>query len=67
MECRVTLCILTDFQELAIYDTRVKPEKNQSATIGRVNYYKYTDFIEKWDEIYNIFSKDAVLTGRFDK
>ena len=63
---KLPLCILTDFEELAIYDTTIKPDKNQSASIGRVKYYKYTDYIDKWDEIYNIFSKEAVLSGKFD-
>jgi len=63
---KLPLCILTDFEELAIYDTTLKPDKNQSASIGRIKYYKYTEYIEKWDEIYNIFSKDAVLSGKFD-
>lgn len=61
------LCILTDFQELAIYDTSIMPENNQGASIGRVKYYRYTDYITRWDEIRDIFSKDAVLTGKFDK
>lgn len=61
------LCILTDFQELAVYDTSIMPENNQGASIGRVKYYKYTDYITRWDEIRDIFSKDAVLTGKFDK
>ena len=63
---KLPLCILTDFQELAIYDTTIKPDKSQSASIGRIKYYKYTDYIDKWDEIYNIFSKEAVLSGKFD-
>ncbi len=63
---KLPLCILTDFEELAIYDTTIKPDKNQSASIGRIKYYKYTEYIEKWDEIYNIFSKEAVLSGKFD-
>jgi len=64
---KIPLSILSDFEELAIYDTRIKPEMNQSATIGRVAYYHYTDYIEKWDEIYNIFSKEAVISGKFDE
>ncbi len=63
---KLPLCILTDFQELAIYDTTIKPDKSQSASIGRIKYYKYTDYVDKWDEIYNIFSKEAVLSGKFD-
>ena len=64
---KIPLSILSDFEEFAIYDTRIKPEMNQSATIGRVAYYHYTDYIEKWDEIYNIFSKEAVVSGKFDE
>ncbi|MBR0472967.1 MAG: N-6 DNA methylase [Methanosphaera sp.] len=63
---KLPLCILTDFEELAIYDTTIKPDKNQNASIGRIKYYKYTEYIDKWDEIYNIFSKEAVLSGKFD-
>ena len=62
----LSLCILTDFEELAIYDTTIKPSKNQNASIGRIKFYKYTEYLEKWDEIYNIFSKEAVLSGKFD-
>lgn len=63
---KLPLCILTDFEEFAVYDTTIKPEKNQSASIGRIKYYKYTDYVDKWDEIYNIFSKKAVVSGKFD-
>lgn len=63
---KLPLCILTDFEELAVYETTTRPDKNQNASIGRIKYYKYTEYIEKWDEIYNIFSKDAVLSGKFD-
>lgn len=60
------LCILTDFETLAVYETTTKPDKNQSATIGRIKFYHYPEYIDKWDEIYNLFSKDAVLKGNFD-
>lgn len=63
---KLPLCILTDFEELAIYETNTKPDKNQSASIGRIKYYKYTDYVEKWDEIASIFSKESVKTGAFD-
>ncbi len=63
---RLPLCILTDFEELAIYETTTKPSKNQDASIGRIRYYKYTEYVEKWDEIASIFSKEAVKKGDFD-
>lgn len=60
------LCILTDFETLAVYETTTKPDKTQSASTGRINFYHYPEYIDKWDEIYNIFSKEAVLKGKFD-
>ena len=58
---------MTDFEEFAIYDCRVKPDKNDKASVGRVALYSYKDYVEKWDEIATIFSKDAILRGSFDK
>ena len=60
------LCILTDFEELAIYETITKPEKNPDPRLCRIKYYKYTDYVEKWDEIASIFSKSAVCSEKFD-
>ena len=64
---KLPLSILTDFEKLAIYDCRIKPDKNDKASVGRVALYTYRDYVEKWDEIANIFSKDAILRGSFDK
>lgn len=51
------LSILTDFEEFAVYETNNKPHKKQNADVDRIIYYKYTEYVEKWDEIYNVFSK----------
>ena len=37
---KLPLCILTDFEELAVYETTTRPDKNQNASIGRIKYYK---------------------------
>ncbi len=64
---KLPLSILTDFEEFAIYESRTRPKKSDRASTGRIIYFTYTDYVEKWDEIYNIFSKEAVLKGSFDK
>jgi hypothetical protein len=64
---KLPLGILTDFEELAIYDCRTKPDKKDKASLGRTALYSYKDYIEKWDEIAAIFSRDAVLKGSFDQ
>ena len=64
---KLPLSILTDFEEFAVYDCRVKPGKNDSAAVGRVMYLNSGRYAEKWDEIAAIFSREAVLKGSFDK
>jgi len=59
--------ILTDFEEFAVYDCRVKPAKTDKALQSRILYLKYTEYEQKWNEIKNIFSRDAVLNGSFDQ
>lgn len=63
---KLPLSILSDFEELAIYDCRAKPDKKDKASIGRVKLYSYKEYVEKWDEIAGIFSREAVLRGSFD-
>ena len=64
---KLPLSILTDFEEFAVYDCRVKPDKDDSASTARVMLLSYTDYIERWDDIAGIFSREAVLKGRFDE
>jgi hypothetical protein len=64
---KLPLSVLSDFEEFAVYDCRVKPAKTDKAAIGRVFYCTFRDFAEKWDQIASIFSKEAILKGSFDK
>ncbi|MEP7235980.1 MAG: restriction endonuclease subunit R, partial [Ignavibacteriota bacterium] len=64
---KLDLSIVTDFEEFAVYECSSKPKHGDKPNIGRVNYFTYKEYIDKWDEIAGIFSKDAVLKGSFDK
>lgn len=64
---KLPLSILTDFEEFAVYDCRVTPKKNDKASTARIMFLTYEDYIDKWDELIGIFSKDAILKGSFDK
>ena len=64
---KLSLSILTDFEEFAVYDCRIKPKKHDQAHVARIAYYNYKEYLEKWDEIAEAFSKDGVLKGGFDK
>jgi len=64
---KLPLSILSDFEEFAVYDCRVKPKKTDSASTARVFLCRYQQYPEKWEWISSIFSKDAILKGSFDK
>ena len=64
---KLPLSILTDFEEFAVYDCRVKPVKTDKASHSRILYLTYTDYTKRWEEIANIFSREAILKGSFDK
>jgi type I restriction-modification system DNA methylase subunit len=64
---KLPLSILTDFEEFAVYDCRMKPVKTDKGSHSRILYLKYTDYVDRWEEIAGIFSRDAILKGSFDK
>ncbi len=64
---KLPLSILTDFEELAVYDCRIKPNQADKASVARVLYFTYTEYEARWDEIAAIFSREAILKGSFDK
>ena len=61
------LSIISNFCELSIYDTRIRPERDDSPRIALLLNYRFEDFESKWDEIAGIISKPAVLKGSFDR
>lgn len=64
---KLPLSILTDFEELAVYDCRTRPDLKDKPSTGRVMYFTYDQYIDRWDEIAAIFSREAVLKGSFDR
>ncbi len=64
---KLPLSILTDFEEFAVYDCRVRPEKDDNASKARVFYCRYEEYEKHWEWISSVFSHDAILKGSFDK
>ena len=64
---KLPLSILTNFAEFAVYDTRIKPDKNDNASTARIFYCAYNEYEQYFDFIYNTFSKSSILKGSFDK
>jgi hypothetical protein len=64
---KLPLSILTNFEEFAVYDCRLKPDKTDKASTGRVLYITCDEYEKKWDYLSSIFSREALLQGSFDK
>lgn len=64
---KLPLSILTDFEEFAVYDTRIKPSQTDAASNARIFFCAYKEYLSNFDFIYSTFSKHAVLKGSFDK
>ena len=64
---KLPLSILTDFEEFAVYDCRQKPKSGDKASVGRVMYLTFEQYLDRWDDIYNVFAKESLLRGSFDR
>ncbi len=64
---KLPLSILTDFEEFAVYDGRIKPVKIDKAATARIMYLTYDQYIDRWNDLVNTFSPDAIKKGSFDR
>ncbi|MBI4128110.1 MAG: N-6 DNA methylase [Parcubacteria group bacterium] len=59
--------VLTDFEEFSIYDTTVRPKVSDQARIARFRCSHYLDFGDLWNDIAELFSREAVLAGSLER
>lgn len=46
---KLAVSILTDFEEFAIYDCSKKPSPNDKASMSRIEYINYEDYLNRFD------------------
>jgi type I restriction-modification system DNA methylase subunit len=65
----VAVSVLTNFEQLAVYDCRVRPLSTDAAAVARLPRHVYSceEYVERFDELWDAFSREAVLDGRFDE
>lgn len=61
------LAILTNFENLLIYDTTNKPEEGDSANTSLYRKYSYEVYVDKYQEIADLISRDNVYSGQYDE
>jgi type I restriction-modification system DNA methylase subunit len=64
---KLPVCLLTDFEEFCVFDCSIPISPKDSAETALRLRLGYLDYVEKWDEIAGIFSKEAVLNGSLEK
>lgn len=64
---KLPVSILTDFEQFAVYDCRIRPAKTDRAAAARVAFYTYTDYPDRWDDLCGLFSPEAVRQGSLDR
>ena len=64
---KLSVSILTDFEEFAIYDCSKKPSSNDKASMSRIEYINYEDYLNRFDFLYDTFAKENVLRGSLEK
>lgn len=59
--------VLSNFTDLMIYDTSIRPHEEDESTVAMVAHFHYTEYIDKFDEISRLLSYQAVLSGDFER
>jgi hypothetical protein len=61
--------ILSDFEEFSVYLGRgVAPKGNDTANTAKLRSVscRYTDYLDRWDQIWGYFSRESVLAGALE-
>jgi type I restriction-modification system DNA methylase subunit len=61
---QLPISILTNFEELVIYDCRHKPDPTEEPHFGRLHSYRYPEIITRFDELYEFLSFESVQEGQ---
>jgi len=64
---KVPISIVTDFEEFSIYDCTKKPKPTDKASVSRIKYLTYDQYLEEFDFLWDVFAKENLPKGRFDK
>lgn len=61
------ISVLSNFEDLAIYDMSVSVSPNDSVSKALIKKYHYTEYAECFDELARLLGHDSVYNGTFDK
>ena len=64
---KLPISIITDFEEFSVYDCTKRPKQGDKASVARIKYLTFRDYLKEFDFLWDTFSKEKVLKGSFDK
>lgn len=59
------ISVLTNFTDLYIYDCSIRPVEGDGIGVAMVAHYHFSEYVDRFEDIYGMLSKEAVLDGRF--
>ena len=61
------ISVLTNFTDLYIYDCSVRPKEGDDIGVAMIAHYHFDEYVERFEDIYNMLSKEAILDGQFER
>lgn len=60
------ISVLTNFRQLAVYDCSPIPDPSDVAHVARILFVSYEEYEARFDELWDLLSREAVYNGTFD-
>lgn len=57
--------VLSNFTDMIIYDTSIRPSENDEVSKAMIAHYHYTEYVDKFTEISRFLSYASVVSGEF--
>jgi type I restriction-modification system DNA methylase subunit len=61
------ISVLTNFKDLLIYDCSDIPKSDDPTNKNLIAKFNYLEYFDKYDEIYELISKEIVYNGKFEE
>lgn len=60
---KMPISLLTDFEELSLYDCSLKPNPYDGAFVSRLRYLTYNDYLKEFNFLWDVFFREQIEKG----
>jgi len=64
---KLPVSVLTNFRQLAVYDTRTRPKHTDKPSVSRILWIQLDDYPKEWTRLHDLISKDAIIRGSLER